>query len=62
MSTARRPELAAPSAIGHPNGTVGIDQLVITTGDFDRTMAVFAARGMPSGPQAAGRLRRGPFR
>ncbi len=31
----------------HPNGAVGLDHVVILTGDFDRTAAALAAHGMP---------------
>lgn len=31
----------------HPNGAIGIDQVVITTPDFDRTAAALAAAGVP---------------
>jgi hypothetical protein len=38
---------APPPAVTHSNRVVGIDHVVITTGDFDRTAAVLAARGIP---------------
>jgi hypothetical protein len=39
----------APSlpVTAHPNGAVGIDQVVVTTPDFDRTAAALDAAGMP---------------
>jgi hypothetical protein len=39
----------APAAVptGHPNDALGIDQVVITTPDFDRTAAALDAAGMP---------------
>jgi hypothetical protein len=39
----------APSTPGpaHPNGAVGIDHVVVTTPDFDRTAAALATAGMP---------------
>jgi hypothetical protein len=35
---------AGPS---HPNGAVGVDHVVVTTPDFDRTASALAAAGMP---------------
>lgn len=37
----------APPGAEHANGAVGLDQVVITTPDFDRTAAALAAAGMP---------------
>jgi hypothetical protein len=37
----------APPAPEHPNGAVGIDQVVVTTPDFDRTSAALTEAGMP---------------
>jgi hypothetical protein len=37
----------APAPTGHPNGALGIDQVVVTTPDFDRTAAALDAAGMP---------------
>lgn len=36
-----------PEPAAHRNGAVGIDHVVITTADFDRTAAALAAAGMP---------------
>lgn len=36
-----------PEPVTHRNEAVGIDQVVITTPDFDRTAAALAAAGMP---------------
>lgn len=36
-----------PAAAEHPNGAIGIDQVVVTTPDFDRTAAALDAAGMP---------------
>jgi hypothetical protein len=36
-----------PAPTGHPNGALGIDQVVVTTPDFDRTAAALDAAGMP---------------
>ncbi len=36
---------AAP--VAHPNGATGIDQVVVTTPDFDRTAAALEQAGMP---------------
>lgn len=41
---------AAPdrgAAAEHPNGAIGIDQVVITTPDFERTSAALEAAGIP---------------
>lgn len=38
------PPAPAPA---HPNGAVGIDHVVVTTPDFDRTAAALATAGMP---------------
>jgi hypothetical protein len=35
-----------PKPITHPNGATGIDHIVITTPDFERTSAALAAAGM----------------
>jgi hypothetical protein len=35
------------TAAPHPNGAVGLDHVVILTGDFDRTAAALAAHGLP---------------
>jgi len=43
--TADPPPPAVPT--GHPNGALGIDQVVVTTPDFDRTAAALDAAGMP---------------
>jgi hypothetical protein len=37
----------APGDVQHPNGALGLDQVVITTPDFDRTSAVLTEAGMP---------------
>lgn len=37
----------APAATPHPNGALGIDQVVVTTPDFDRTAAALNAAGIP---------------
>lgn len=36
-----------PPDVTHPNGALGIDQVVVTTPDFDRTAAALEAAGMP---------------
>lgn len=36
-----------PSPTVHPNEAIGIDHVVVTTPDFDRTAAALAAAGMP---------------
>jgi hypothetical protein len=36
-----------PPAMEHANGAAGIDQVVVTTPDFDRTAAALAQAGMP---------------
>jgi hypothetical protein len=36
-----------PAQTGHPNGALGIDHVVVTTPDFDRTAAALDAAGMP---------------
>jgi len=38
---------AVPSGARHPNGAIGLDHVVVTTPDFDRTSAALAAAGMP---------------
>lgn len=38
---------ADPAAAVHRNGAIGIDQVVVTTPDFDRTAAALQAGGMP---------------
>lgn len=40
------PPVAPAGSAGHPNGAVGIDQVVVTTPDFDRTAAALADAGM----------------
>ncbi len=35
-----------PDAVEHPNAAIGIDQVVVTTPDFDRTAAALEASGM----------------
>jgi hypothetical protein len=44
-----RTEAARPraAAIEHPNGAIGVDHVVVTTPDFDRTAAALADAGMP---------------
>lgn len=42
--------LAEPSSAGtskHPNGAIGVDHVVLTTPDFDRTAAALEAAGLP---------------
>ena len=36
-----------PAEVTHPNGALGLDQVVVTTPDFDRTAAALEAAGMP---------------
>ena len=36
-----------PPDVTHPNGAVGIDQVVVTTSDFDRTAAALETASMP---------------
>jgi hypothetical protein len=36
-----------PPEVAHANGALGIDQVVVTTPDFDRTAAALEAAGMP---------------
>lgn len=36
-----------PAPVTHPNAAIGIDQVVITTPDFDRSAAALHAAGMP---------------
>ncbi|HEY2441262.1 MAG TPA: hypothetical protein VGI07_13590 [Solirubrobacteraceae bacterium] len=36
-----------PEAVEHPNGALGLDQVVITTPDFDRTSAALVETGIP---------------
>jgi hypothetical protein len=36
-----------PPEVTHPNGALGLDQVVVTTPDFDRTAAALDAAGMP---------------
>jgi hypothetical protein len=40
-------EMAAAEGSGHPNHAIGVDHVVITTPDFDRTAAVLGELGMP---------------
>ena len=35
-----------PDAVEHPNAAIGVDQVVVTTPDFDRTAAALEASGM----------------
>ena len=45
---AAAPPLAAPPpAAPHANGAIGLDHVVVTTPDFDRTAAALAQAGMP---------------
>jgi hypothetical protein len=37
----------SPPEVAHPNGAIGLDQVVITTPDFDRTAAALEEFGMP---------------
>jgi hypothetical protein len=41
--------VVAPGAqpVTHPNGAIGLDHVVVTTPDFDRTSAALADAGMP---------------
>lgn len=39
------PDSAAP--VTHENGAVGVDHVVVTSGDFDRTAAALARAGVP---------------
>ncbi len=41
------PTAAGTSAGAHPNQALGVDQVVVTTPDFDRTAAALEAAGMP---------------
>ncbi len=44
------PTIPAPPSsmpVSHPNGATGIDHVVVTTPDFDRTAAALAENGMP---------------
>ena len=43
----REPAPGRGPAGRHPNGAVGIDQVVVTTPDFDRTAAALDAAGIP---------------
>ncbi len=36
-----------PQSVTHPNGAIGIDHVVITTPDFDRTRTALEQAGMP---------------
>lgn len=36
-----------PATVAHSNRALGLDQVVVTTPDFDRTAAALDARGMP---------------
>jgi hypothetical protein len=49
-TTALERDAAAPQRAGplvHPNGAVGLDHVVVTTPDFDRTAAALDQAGMP---------------
>jgi hypothetical protein len=53
---------ADPPRAGHPNNALGIDQVVVTTPDFDRTAAALADHGIPLRrvlPDGAGAARQG---
>ncbi len=68
----------APADVVHANGAVGIDHVVVTTPDFDRTAAALSDAGMPlrrikpddasaarsgeAGSRAGGELAAGSFR
>jgi hypothetical protein len=39
--------LPKPNNVTHPNGATGIDHVVVTTPDFDRTAAALAKAGIP---------------
>jgi hypothetical protein len=41
------PTAAPPAAAPHANGAIGLDHVVVTTPDFDRTAALLAQAGMP---------------
>jgi len=50
VTTDPAPDGAAPGATGpvvHRNGAIGIDQVVVTTPDFDRTAAALSGAGIP---------------
>jgi hypothetical protein len=40
-------DTAAPAAVEHPNGVVGVDHVVVVTNELDRTIGALAALGMP---------------
>jgi hypothetical protein len=41
------PTAAPPPAAAHPNGAIGLDHVVVTTPDFDRSATALAHAGMP---------------
>jgi hypothetical protein len=43
----RTAEPAPPAPVAHDNGAVGVDHVVVTTSDFDRTAARLDRAGMP---------------
>jgi hypothetical protein len=42
-----QPPLLNPETVPHPNGATGIDHVVVTSPDFDRTAAALNAAGIP---------------
>src|SRR5437763_1213585 len=47
LPTTPVPEVPPPDPVSHPNGATGLDHIVITTPDFDRTAKALEAVGMP---------------
>jgi hypothetical protein len=37
----------APAVVAHPNGAIGLDQVVVTSSDFDRTATALSDAGIP---------------
>lgn len=46
LATTVVPAVAPPPAPVHPNGTTGLDHVVVVTPDLDRTLAALAAAGL----------------
>jgi hypothetical protein len=47
LPTTPVPTLPQPNPVAHPNGATGLDHVVVTSPDFDRTATALEAVGMP---------------
>jgi hypothetical protein len=47
LPTQVEPTLPQPNSVTHPNGATGVDHVVVSTPDFDRTAKALEDKGMP---------------